>query len=404
MAKIPGKQTPAKVSKPRPDFPLFPHATGRWAKKIRGRLVYFGKVSDDTRGQAALQKWLDQKDDLLAGRTPRVAGDGLSIRDLCNRFLTAKQGKLESGELSPATFADHHATCARIIKAFGPTRLVADLDASDFEWFRRSMAKGWGPVTLANEVRRVRTVFRYAEQNLLIAAPVRFGTEFKQPSRKVLRLDRAKKGPRMFEAKELAAILGKATMPLKAMILLGINCALGNSDIANLPTKAVDLKRGWLDFPRPKTGTPRRCPLWSETITATREALAVRPVPKDGQHVGLLFVTSHGGKWAQARVEKPDVKTGKRKMWSDDPVGKEFTKLLNALKLKRPGLSFYALRHTFATVASGSRDQIAVNDIMGHTAAANDMSAVYREQIDDSRLLAVTEHVRKWLFGEQEAK
>ena len=249
------------VAKPRKDFPLFPHARGYWAKKVRGRLVYFGKVADDPKGKAALDKWLNQKDDLLAGRTPRVAGDGLTIRDLCNRFLTAKQGKMDSAELSPATFADHHATCALIVKSFGPTRLVSDLDAGDFERFRRSMARRWGPVTLANEVRRVRTVFRYGEQNQLIAVPVRFGTEFKQPARKVLRLERAKKGPRMFEAAELRTILDKAAMPLKAMILLGINCGLGNSDIANLPIKALDLKRNWLDFPRPKTGTPLTLPV-----------------------------------------------------------------------------------------------------------------------------------------------
>jgi integrase len=361
-------------------------------------------VAGDEKGKAALDKWLAEKDDLLAGRTPRATGDGLTIKDLCNRFLSAKKGKLESGELSPATFADHHATCALIVKAFGRTRLVADLDSADFEGLRRSMTRRWGPVTVANEVRRVRTVFRYAEQNQLIVLPVRFGTEFKQPSRKVLRLDRAKKGPRMFDAAEVRAILDKAVMPMKAMVLLGINCGLGNSDIANMPTKAVDLKRGWLDFPRPKTGTARRCPLWSETVAAIREALDQRPKPKFQEHARLLFITRHGGKWAQARVEEPDKETGKRKMWSDDPVGKELVKLLNALKMKRPGLSFYALRHTFATVASGSRDQVAVDYIMGHTAAANDMSALYRERIDDDRLLAVTEHVRQWLFGIEETK
>ena len=135
---------------------------------MRGRLVYFGKVADDPKGKTALDKWLEQKDDLLAGRAPRVVGNGLSIRDLCNRFLTAKQGKLDSGELSAVTFADHYATCTLVIKAFGSTRVVSDLDAGDFENFRRSMARRWGPVTVANEVRRVRTLFRYAEQNQLV--------------------------------------------------------------------------------------------------------------------------------------------------------------------------------------------------------------------------------------------
>jgi hypothetical protein len=36
---------------------------------------------------------------------------------------------------------------------------------------------------------------------------------------------------------------------------------------------------------------------------------------------------------------------------------------------------------------------------MGH--ARDDMASVYRERIEDARLVAVTEHVRKWLFGEQ---
>ncbi len=61
--------------KPRKEFPLFPHATGRWAKKIRGKLHYFGKCADDPDGVAARDLWLDQKDDLLAGRKPRAKGE-----------------------------------------------------------------------------------------------------------------------------------------------------------------------------------------------------------------------------------------------------------------------------------------------------------------------------------------
>ena len=56
-----------KPQKPCPDFPLFPHATGRWAKKVRGRMCYFGPWNDP---HGAVCRWLEQKEDLLAGRQP----------------------------------------------------------------------------------------------------------------------------------------------------------------------------------------------------------------------------------------------------------------------------------------------------------------------------------------------
>jgi integrase len=378
------------------DFPLFPHLRGYWAKKVRGKTEYFGKVADDPQGKAALEKWLDAKDDLLAGRRPRATGDGLTVRDLCNRFLTNRQHKMQAGELSPVSFYDYHAACAKIVEAFGPRRLVADLDASDFEALRRSLAKGKSPTTLSNEIQRIRVVFRYAEQNQLIPNAIRYGAEFKKPARKVLRLERGKRGPRIFEAAELRTILDKATMPLKAMILLGINCGLGNTDIATLPVKAVDLASGWLDFPRPKTGIARRVPLWRETVAAIKEAVADRPTPKNADHAGVLFITKYGKPWGTRTCSEPDEK-GKVHKNADDPVCKEFNKLLVALKLKRPGLSFYCLRRGFETIGGGSRDQVAVDAVMGH--ARDDMASVYRERIDDARLVAVTEHVRSWLMG-----
>ena len=372
-----------KPRKPTRDFPLFPHAAGVWAKKVRGRLLYFGPWSDP---EAALRRWLEQRDDLLAGRTPCPKADGLTLRDLCNRFLTAKKHFADTGEIAPRTYADYFATCKQVITALGKDRLLADLGGDDFDHLRRCLAKTRGPVALGNEINRVRILFKFACDDGLIDRPVCYGASFKRPAKKVLRIARAKAGPRMFDAPELRMILDAAPMPLRAMVLLGINCGFGNHDCATLPAKTLDLAAGWVRFPRPKTGIDHRCPLWLETVTALQEAIANRPKPKQPGADKLVFVTKHGRGWAGSTI-------------TARPISAEFRKLLAKLDLYRPGLGFYALRHTFETVAGDSRDQVAVDHVMGHS--RNDMASVYRERIDDSRLLAVTEHVRQWLFASE---
>jgi hypothetical protein len=87
------------------DFRLSIHkGRGYWYKKVNGRHCYFGKVIDDPNGAKALDLWLDQKDDLLAGRTPRAKMDETTVAELVNRFLTAKESLVESGELQRRTW------------------------------------------------------------------------------------------------------------------------------------------------------------------------------------------------------------------------------------------------------------------------------------------------------------
>jgi integrase len=381
MSQSTGSIPKNKPLKPYPDFPLFPHATRRWAKKIRGKLHYFGPWAD---ADGAIRKYLDQKDDLHAGRTPRVAGDGLIVRDLLNRFLTSKRHLVDTREITERTFADYFATCKRIGDAFGLTRLVDDLASDDFEQLRTKLAKTWGPTTLGNEIQRVRVVFKYAYDAGLIDKPMRYGPGFKRPSKKTLRKARQAKGLRMFEPPELHAMLAAANIPLRAMILLGINCGFGNTDCATLPQTALDLEKSWVQFPRPKTGIERRCPLWPETVAALREAIAKRPAPKDDAHAGLVFVTKYGGPWAAQKGV-------------DSAISKETRKLLDSLGINGHR-NFYTLRHGLETIGGETRDQVAVDAIMGR--ARDDMASAYRERISDARLRAVVEHVRTWLFGD----
>ncbi len=402
----------SKVSKPKKpyaDFPLFPHATRRWAKKIRGKLNYFGKWDDP---QAALDRFNRDWPFLSEGRTPPPIddGEGCTLRMLCNSFLASKQNKLEANELTERTFQDYYAACKLLIDRFGADRQVDDLRPDDFERLRANLAANVSAVTLRNQVNRCRVVLKFAFDQGLIDTPIRYGQSFDRPSAKTLRKARNESGPRMFEANEVRRVLNvlegipvpvegeeepfniTADHPLRAMVLLGMNCGFGNTDVASLPESAVDLKSGWIEFPRPKTEIHRRIPLWPETVDALRNAIDDRPIAKSTDDDELCFLTRTGQKWVRVQQHRDS-----GAFVSLDPLSQRFSRLLKAMKLNgRRGLGFYTLRHVFETIGGESKDQVAVNAIMGHVDAT--MGGVYRERISDARLRAVTDTVREWLY------
>src|SRR5262249_32703161 len=376
---------PAKPSKPYPDFPLTAHPAGYWCKKIRGKIHYFGKWDDP---DSALAKYLQEKDALHSGRTPRPDPEALTVKDIANAYLNDRKQAVNAGELSPRTWGDYRAIMDKFVAGLGKQRLVADLAPQDFATLKSKLAKKNGPARMSTIVQVIRCAFKHAYDSELIDRPVRFGPSFKRTAKKWLRLHRAKQGPKLFTADEIRRLLGAATVPMRAMIFLGINAALGNSDCGNLPLSALDLDAGWINFARVKTGIDRHCPLWPETVNALREALAVRPQPKNNEDADLVFITRFGSSWARDT--------------SDAPVTLEFRKLLKELHINgRKGLGFYTLRHVFRTVADSTKDSVACDSIMGHETPH--MSSAYRETISDARLKAVTDHVRAWLFAEPKA-
>jgi integrase len=396
-----------KPAKPYPSFPLTPHNNGQWCKKIRDKVHFFGVWEDP---DAALQNYLRVAEDLHAGRQPRattLSEDGVTVKEVCNHYLTFQAQKVGVGDISPRWFED----CRRVVESFarsvGPGRLVSDLLPADFQQYRQRVIrhglnggpKGLGAHALTRCITVIRSVFKYAYEIDLIDKPMKYGKGLEKPSvrakRKVRRASELANGKRLFTPSQIRAMLEAADIPLRAMILLGVNGGFGNTDCARLPISAVDFDRAVVEFDRPKTGVERVVPLWPETLDALRQTIAKRPEPVGEEARDLLFITTFGRPWVRDIIHR-SADNGITKVVPVDKIGQEFDKILKKLGLKRKGVGFYTLRHTFRTWADEVRDQHAIHRIMGHTIPG--MSGIYIEEISLDRLRVVVEHVRQKVF------
>jgi integrase len=377
-------EKPTKPEKPYAEFPLTAHPNGQWCKKIKGTLHYFGPWSDP---EAARDRYLDEKDELFAGREPERI-EGLTVKGLMSHFLDTKQLLVDAGEIEQRSLDDYHATCKKIGASLGLSRVVDTLSPRDFQKLRSDLGKGkkkrLGSKTLQGELTRARVLFRYAVENGYVEKPLLYREALKSPNRANIRREAAEAGPRMFEAAELRALIAAAPVQLKAMIYLALNCGFGNMDCSRLTFDKIDLDKGWHYYGRSKTGIERRAPLWAETVSTIREAMAERPEANPGQEE-YVFLTRTGQNWAA----------------NGSALSAEFRKLAKTVGVYRRGSKvFYSLRRSHETIGAATGQQVAVDFLMGHSRP--DMASVYRQRVFDSKLREVTDFIRGWLLGEIE--
>ncbi len=385
------KSRTKKQKKPYPSFPLTPHSTGQWCKKIRGKLQYFGTDADD-----ALRQYREQAEGLHSGRVTVVAKGGrATVGDMVNLFLTEAKAKQERDEIGGRAFADYYRDCKRLVEFFGKSREVESISEADLRSFRDFLAKGVSVVTLNGRIGASRSLFLFAFDRDIIKTPLKL-RDFKRPSRKQLRKARKAGGREYFFPEEIRKLLKVAPDNLRAMILLGVNCGLGNTDIASLPVTAIDLDEGWLDFARVKTGVDRRVPLWPETVQAIRKHLKTTKKGVTEETKGLLFITRRGQKFVRSVLSVGE--SGSPKLIESDAIILLFKRAMAAAGISLPGVAFYGLRKACETFGAETGDQVAVDHIMGHAPDADDMADVYRCYVAEESLRRVTDHVRRKVF------
>ena len=388
------KLHPELESLPR-NFPLTAHPTGRWCKKIQGKIVYFGEIRA---WEDALKEYHRVLPEVKKGRVPATratarAKGQLTLADLCNRYLEYQNGQVAAGELTQRSWDEYCRVCEIAVGTLGRKFPVVNLTTDEYLKIRDRLSRGktkqLSATTWANLLQRMRAVFNFGLRNGLLPEANRPGDGLKRPKARTIRKQRldkqVKKGKLLYSPQEISTLCEHATPQVKAMLLLGLNAALGNTDLGRMRFPHLDLDGLWLTFPREKTGMPREAALWPQTVEAIRDYLSRRIVPKDDALRDRVFITRYGGTWL--RDKGPST-----------ALSHEFSKLAKKAGVVDRG--FYSLRRTFQTTAENlTGDIVAIKVVMGHVPSANDMSAVYRQEVSRDRLRRVADAVGKWLFG-----
>lgn len=353
----------AKPPKPYPEFPLVAHGSGQWCLKIAGKRHYFGKWSEP---QKALEEYVRQFPYLNAGTQPPAIG--MTLGELLNRFDDYKTKQLCSKRIGVDSYNGYMRVAHIVADVLGKSRPVAmitphDLDEVNHKLSLKKNGEPASPVIHKKYLTAARMIFKYGNESHNLN--VRYAQALKSPEKRLIRQHRAAVGMRMFTADQITAMLQKADPVMKVVILLGINVAYGPHDcIALTPDHIQD---GFANFPRPKTGVDRRCPLWKQT----QDAIAAIA---DDKHVLT------GGPWNRHKLAK------------------QFKKLATECGCYKKGLSIYSLRRTFATVAKNSGvNQSVIDKVMGHESPA--MSELYNQKVFDRQLVRLIGFVDKFLIG-----
>jgi len=185
-------------------------------------------------------------EDLHAGRKPRHRRDEgePSVKDLVNGFLNTQRQKEANGSNGGNWYDECMRVSMHFAEAIGKDRPWDDLDPYDFGKYRNLLCRLHEPPPVSRHVGIVRSVFKHAFVNNLIAEEVRFGGRFKKPSEREIRRHQntveAENGVRLFGEDEVRTLLDESSGQLRAMILLGVNGGYYAVDCAGLSVQMLD--------------------------------------------------------------------------------------------------------------------------------------------------------------------
>lgn len=316
---------------------------GYWQKRIDGKLHYFGpKGISETKAVEQLIAFLRDRNSAVV--VAPVAD--ITVKEVADRFAFARQP-----EVAYSTWRQYDDAIKHFVRIVGRDTPVANLTAERFKAVRNFWRQKYGVHRQGSYVQTIRTMMKWAVDNLLIDKAPHFGPEFRKPKQTEVRKSRQvlneRRGQRKFTDAELRKIMRVVKFPVRAFVLLGMNAGMYSADISALKWSELHRRgKAWtVERERGKTGIPQRFVLWPETLTEIRKSRRLMGLDR-------VFTTLHGNEWNDLRGR--------------DAIGREFDRVLTRLKIKREGVGFGSFRHTYISAVNDHADRISVSMARGH--------------------------------------
>ena len=371
--------------------PLFVHRNGQWAKKVRGKLYYFGRLSEP---DEALTLWLDEKDYLLAGLEPPTYTGGFTVGELCDEHMTNMKNRMKAGNISLSTVKDYQAVRNFLEEAELLNISIDVLGPIHFKNARQWLSESdYRPKSQKNIIISTKAIFNWGKKMGLCERDINYGPEFVPPDLTAIETEQEENGVvRFFDRDFILKILDASDARMKVAVLLGINCAFYPGDTAFVTYKHLHLDAPipYHDFRRVKTRHKRMAALWPETVAAIQDYTENYRPQSDYSEV---FLSQQG---------KPYTKEAGCLSF----IG-AFNRLLEKVGDRPKGVSIGSLRHTYGTVMDLVNDTQMVDLTMGHVAgtvrgrAGKSLQRRIYSQFNINelkRLKAVADVVHDWLF------
>ncbi|XZE56136.1 tyrosine-type recombinase/integrase [Planctomycetaceae bacterium SH139] len=371
------------------DCPLSHHRNGQWCKKVKGKLRYFGTDLD-----AALKRWAEEKDHLLAGLEPPRTDKSATLAELANLHHAYVKQQANEGNLRSDHPRQYKRVLGRLIESLGANARIDKLTPASWAKVRADLLlfspsakvgkrKQRAATTMTTDIALIKSFLNWAKEEKHISE-INTGQQLKPPAARVALLAKKAKGKQLWDRGDLLRAIEAADRTFKPVLLLAINGAMGARDISLLTRSQWKRGQEFMDSVRNKTGVDRRIWLWPETRQAIEDAKNHRPEPFRQAFKNRLLLTKTGRPWQQIIDDT-----------ASDPAQQAMKRLADKLGIDR---KLYDCRRTFRTKASEVCDLEAINLCMGHKERGE--GATYVQEISDERIKKVCSHVREWLFKE----